>query len=231
MSKITKTKETPFQKGDKVICVNSKPNHYSVGDLKVNEIYTVKKYDSVNDGLFLEEITMYNGYPFAATRFKKTNILKYYPLVSKDEFLVKEIQINYKKKKIAPIKIEGSYSVANFLKGIWNKNTIGILEQFIVLYLDRGSNVLGYKIISEGGITATTIDVRLIIGIALKSFASAIILSHNHPSGQLIASDADYTITQKIICASKYFDITVLDHIIITESSYYSFADEKMLFN
>jgi hypothetical protein len=231
MSKITKTMGTPFKKGDKVICVNADRNQFSVGNLKETEIYTIEKYDDEVNGVFLKEVQMYNGLPFAATRFKKTKISVNYPLLSETEFLVKEIQISYKNKKIVPVRIEGSDSVAYFLKSIWDKKTISILEQFIVLYLDSGKKILGYKVISQGGITGTVIDVRLIMGLALKTFATSIILSHNHPSGMPLPSDADLSITSKIINAAKYFSITVLDHIVVTENSYYSFADNSVLFN
>ena len=82
------------------------------------------------------------------------------------------------------------------------------------------------KMISKGGIHGTVADLRLIFSVALTSLASAIIVAHNHPSGNLQPSDADSRLTQKIKAAGNQLDITLLDHIILTKESYYSFADE-----
>jgi len=151
--------------------------------------------------------------------------MKSYPIISENEFHIKEIQISYKKRKLKPVKITNSGSAANALRKIWDKKLLGILEQFVALYLDRGNNILGYKVISTGGVSGTVVDVRLILSVALKTLTSSIILAHNHPSGTLTYSDADLRITQKIMNASHEMDISILDHIILTEDSYYSFAD------
>ncbi len=102
-------------------------------------------------------------------------------------------------------------------------------EEFWVLLLDRGNKILGSFMVSQGGISGTVIDVRIILKKALNEQASALILSHNHPSGTLQASDADLKITRKIKNAAELMDISVLDHIIIGHNSYLSFADEGIL--
>jgi DNA repair protein RadC len=99
-------------------------------------------------------------------------------------------------------------------------------EEFWVLYLNNTNKVVHKAQISKGGITGTVVDVRLIFKIAFESNATSIILSHNHPSGKLMASDADRTITKKLKSAGEQLDVAVLDHIIITENGYYSFQDE-----
>nr|WP_319401053.1 DNA repair protein RadC [uncultured Carboxylicivirga sp.] len=99
-------------------------------------------------------------------------------------------------------------------------------EEFWVLLLNRSNKVLTRNKISQGGIAGTVIDVRLILKSAIDHLASSIILCHNHPSGNLQPSDMDKQITQKMKEAGKIMDIPVLDHIIVTESGYYSFADE-----
>lgn len=99
-------------------------------------------------------------------------------------------------------------------------------EEFWVLLLNRSNKVLTRYKISQGGIAGTVIDVRLILKSAIDNLASSIILCHNHPSGNMQPSDMDRQITQKMKEAGKIMDIPVLDHIIITESAYYSFADE-----
>lgn len=99
-------------------------------------------------------------------------------------------------------------------------------EEFWVLYLNNSNKVIYKAQLSKGGITGTVVDVRLIFKTAFEYNATSIILSHNHPSGKLQASDADIQITRKIKEASKHLEIIVLDHIIITETGFYSFNDE-----
>ena len=99
-------------------------------------------------------------------------------------------------------------------------------EEFWVLNLNNANKVIHKAQLSKGGITGTIVDVRLIFKLALEHNATAIILSHNHPSGKLVASDADREITKKLTFAGEQLDIKVLDHIIITEKGYLSFQDE-----
>lgn len=102
-------------------------------------------------------------------------------------------------------------------------------EEFWVMLLNRGNKIIDTFMISQGGISGTVIDVRLILKTALEKLASSIILCHNHPSGTMQASDADLKITAKIKNAAQVMDITVLDHLIIGQNQYLSFADEGML--
>ena len=102
-------------------------------------------------------------------------------------------------------------------------------EIFAVLYLNRANKIKHSEIISEGGITGTIADPRIILKKALENDAVSIILCHNHPSGSLKPSRADEELTKKISEAASYFDIKVLDHIIVSEEGYYSFADEGLL--
>jgi DNA repair protein RadC len=99
-------------------------------------------------------------------------------------------------------------------------------EEFWVLYLNNSNKVIYKAQLSKGGITGTVVDVRLIFKTALEQNATSIILSHNHPSGKLQASDADLQITKKLKAAGEQLDIKVLDHIIVTENGYLSFQDE-----
>lgn len=102
-------------------------------------------------------------------------------------------------------------------------------EVFTVVFLNRANKILHHEIISEGGITATIADPRIILKKALEHNATAIILSHNHPSGSLKPSKQDEDLTYKIKEAAKYFDIVVTDHIIVSDEGYLSFADEGIL--
>lgn len=102
-------------------------------------------------------------------------------------------------------------------------------EVFAVIFLNRANKVNHFEIISEGGITGTVADPRIILRRALEQDAVSVILCHNHPSGSLKPSRADEQLTVKIREAARYFDIAVLDHIIVSDSGYFSFADEGIL--
>ena len=102
-------------------------------------------------------------------------------------------------------------------------------EEFWVLYLNNANKIIYKAQLSKGGITGTVVDVRLLLKTAIEQNALGIILTHNHPSGKLIPSESDIQVTQKIKTAAKQLDICLLDHIIITEQSYYSFADDGIL--
>jgi len=99
-------------------------------------------------------------------------------------------------------------------------------EEFWVLYLNNHNKMIRSVCISKGGITGTVVDIRQVYNIALREQATSIILAHNHPSGNVKASQTDYNLTKKIAEAGKVLDIAVLDHLIITEKAYYSFRDE-----
>lgn len=102
-------------------------------------------------------------------------------------------------------------------------------EVFAVLFLNRANKINHFEIISEGGITGTVADPRIILKKALEENAVSIILCHNHPSGSLKPSRADEELTHKIKEAARFLDIKVLDHIIVSEDGYFSFADEGLL--
>lgn len=122
--------------------------------------------------------------------------------------------------------ITGSKDAADFFQPM-----LGDLnhEEFWIMLLNRSNKIIDTFMISQGGISGTVIDVRLILKKALEVLASSIILCHNHPSGNMQASNADLQITQKIKEAAQVMDIAVLDHIIIAQNKYLSLADEGML--
>lgn len=101
-------------------------------------------------------------------------------------------------------------------------------EEFWVLLLNRNNLVIDRMLVSQGGLSGTIIDVRIILKMALDKLASSIILCHNHPSGNLVPSEADKEITRKIKEAGKHIDIPVLDHLIIGNGAYFSFTDEGL---
>ena len=99
-------------------------------------------------------------------------------------------------------------------------------EEFWIIYVNNSNKVIAKSQLSKGGITGTLVDVRLVFKMALEMGATGLILCHNHPSGALIPSDADKQITRKLKLAGDSLEIKVLDHLIVTETSYYSFVDE-----
>lgn len=123
-------------------------------------------------------------------------------------------------------KISSSNDVFNLMQPI-----VGELpnEEFWILYLNNSNKVLAKEGISSGGITGTLVDVRIVFKKALEKGATAVILCHNHPSGALKPSNSDIQLTEKLRDAGKILDIRVLDHLIVTESGYFSFADEGKL--
>lgn len=119
--------------------------------------------------------------------------------------------------------IQSSADVAGFLRHLLKDHSH---EVFAVLFLNRANRVNHFEIISQGGITGTVADPRIIFKKALQEEAVSIILCHNHPSGNLKPSRADQDMTNKIKEASQFLDIKLLDHIIVSNEGYYSFADE-----
>lgn len=145
---------------------------------------------------------------------------------------INEIQIRYKERIKSPFwrKVNSSRDAADLLYEHWNKDDIHIRETANVLFLNNGNKVKGMYQLSNGGLTGTLIDNRLIFAIALKSLSVAIVLAHNHPSGTLFPSSGDRKVTRKIKKAAELLDIKLLDHLIITPNGeYYSFSDEGVL--
>ncbi|APU67535.1 RadC family protein [Christiangramia flava] len=127
---------------------------------------------------------------------------------------------------VTNLKISSSLSVFEMMQPV-----IGELphEEFWILYLNNNNSVIERFQVSKGGITGTLVDVRITLRKALELGAVSLILCHNHPSGNLKASDADKQLTKKLKTAAESLDIKVLDHLIVTEKSYLSFADEGIL--
>ncbi|MBK9424237.1 MAG: JAB domain-containing protein [Bacteroidetes bacterium] len=141
-----------------------------------------------------------------------------------------EIKVAYSSKvKVSErIKITSSTCAAELLRSIWSED-LEIREEFNILLLNRANHVLGWFNVSVGGTSATVIDPKLIFSVALKCNASGVILAHNHPSGNLKPSEADLNLTTKLKEGGKILEIQILDHIILTSESYYSFADEGIM--
>lgn len=146
-------------------------------------------------------------------------------------FQVSEIEVSYRPnfKASERPRVTCSKDLYNILYNNWDLNKIEFVEQFRVIFLNRANRVIGIHDVSTGGMAGTVADPKVIFSAALKCCTSSIILAHNHPSGNLTPSQADLNLTKKIKSGGEILDIQVLDHIIITSESYYSFADEGLL--
>lgn len=140
---------------------------------------------------------------------------------------IAEIQVSYKTKLKTSErrKIVSSKDAEIVFRNLWSDD-MELREEFYILLLNRSNQVLGWYKLSQGGIAGTVVDPKLIFSIALKGLASGIILAHNHPSGNLQPSETDIQLTNRLKQAGKVLEILVLDHLILTNESYYSFTDE-----
>jgi DNA repair protein RadC len=139
------------------------------------------------------------------------------------------LELGRRRQSTAPLQkavVSASKEIADYLQAKFRDLRH---EVFAVMYLNRANKVNHFEIVSEGGITGTVADPRVILKKALEEDAVNIILCHNHPSGSLKPSRQDEELTRKITEAARYFDIRVVDHLIVSDAGYYSFADEGLL--
>ena len=152
--------------------------------------------------------------------------------MKQQKYTLNEIQVSYRNRLSIKEheKVISSKHAKEVLYHLWDKDTIALHESFKVLLQNNSNKFKGVYELSKGGITGALVDIRILMAIALKTLSTALIVAHNHPSGILCPSDADIKITKKIQRACKYFDIKLLDHIILSPSGeYYSFADQRIL--
>ena len=145
---------------------------------------------------------------------------------------VAEIELVYKPRYVLDecINISRSDDVNDFAHSIWDHGTMDAFEEVKCIFLDRANNVKGVLNLSKGGISGSVVDIRIVCSSALKSLSTGVIVVHNHPSNKIKPSKSDIGITEKLLKALKFFDIKLLDHLIITSSrKYFSFADEKLI--
>ncbi len=140
-----------------------------------------------------------------------------------------EITLKYKVHHHQKVKIKTSSDAYKLFLDIYNLDTIAYLETAIALFLNRVNNTIGWMRISEGGISCTVIDAKVLFSTALQCGASSIIISHNHPSGETIPSEQDIRLTNELVKIGNLLDLKLLDHLIITEHKHFSFADGGML--
>lgn len=142
------------------------------------------------------------------------------------QFKVREIEITFNKEALFFGDIKASVDVYSFLKNRILKG-IEVQEHFIAIFLSQANKIIGYYHHSTGTINATMVDIELLTAVAVKTLAKAVIISHNHPSGNLTPSEADRSLTRNVVKALKYFDIMLIDHIIVTKHGYYSFNEKR----
>lgn len=140
-----------------------------------------------------------------------------------------QITLKLKKGETLNCKISNSKDCQDLFRKIWDTDSLLVCETMICIFLNRQNNTIGWFKVSQGGLSGTVIDVRLILATALNCLASGFLLCHNHPSSNLNPSEADISMTNKVKEAAKLMDISILDHIILTEEDYYSFADNGLI--
>ena len=141
-----------------------------------------------------------------------------------------EITLKYKTGEQSKVKITESKDCEKILRTMFDSDTLSYSESAIAIFLNRANNTIGWFKISQGGLSKTIIDRRVLLATALNCGASAIIIAHNHPSGNKKPSNADIKMTTQINKACEIMDIQLLDHLIMTYDSYFSFADEGLLY-
>jgi DNA repair protein RadC len=144
---------------------------------------------------------------------------------------VAEITIAYRPKIKASQRprVLCSRQVYEVLLRFWNSDSLEYIEQFQVMLLSRGNRVLGICTISTGGTAGTVVDPKVVFAAGLKANASSIILSHNHPSGNLQPSEQDRRLTRRLVEIGRALDLPIVDHVILGPEGYFSFADEGEL--
>lgn len=142
-----------------------------------------------------------------------------------------QITLKLKKGEELNCKIMTSKDAADLFRKVWDNDSLLIYESMIVIFLNRQNNTIGWFKMSQGGLSGTLMDNRLILATALNCLAQGIIICHNHPSGNLTPSEADTKLTKKLEEAGKIMDINLLDSLILTETDHFSYADNGLINN
>lgn len=141
---------------------------------------------------------------------------------------IKKFELKISQTDLEQVKILNSENAANFIRQFYSDD-IEIYESFFILLMNRANKVIGYAKISQGGITGTIVDKKILLKYVVDSLASGVIIAHNHPSGNSTPSDSDIRITREIRELCELVDSKLLDHVILTTETFYSFADNGNL--
>jgi DNA repair protein RadC len=139
-----------------------------------------------------------------------------------------ELRVQLKRDLIKKAQIKSSKDSSDFFRDCWDEG-LDVYESFFVVYLNSANNTIGWYKVSQGGLAAVLVDVRLVFHKALDCLATSMIVCHNHPSGNLSPSKEDQALTKRLKDGGDLLQIRLLDHIILTENGYYSFSDEGLL--
>lgn len=141
---------------------------------------------------------------------------------------IKKYEIKSNVTEIPKVKITNSETAYNYIRQFYSDD-LEIYESSFILLLNRANNVIGYAKISQGGVAGTVIDIKIVLKYVIDTLASAFIIAHNHPSGNTNSSQQDDALTKKLKSICDWVDCKMLDHLIITTDSYYSYADNGNL--
>ena len=144
--------------------------------------------------------------------------------MKKNKNTISEYSLKYTKSEIQKTKVNTSESASNVFRQFYFDD-INIYESFFILLLNRANNTTGFAKISQGGTDGTYVDIKIIVKYAVEALSSAVIICHNHPSGNITPSEADINVTKKVKDVLLLLNIKLIDHIILSENTYYSFAD------
>lgn len=140
-----------------------------------------------------------------------------------------EAKVSYRTTGIPYAKVRSSRDVYRFLSRVWDTDTIECREAFCVICLNRAKQVVAYQFIATGGVSEVQADPKVIFQVGLLTNASALIVAHNHPSGNLVASHADMRLTRKLLNAGDFLEMPVLDHLIVSKDGFLSLYDAGKL--
>lgn len=149
--------------------------------------------------------------------------------VLRKSWAVAELKVSYKPKTKTGVTITCSEDAYQVFRHMWDDSLINIQEQFAVLYLNFANEVIGFRVISTGSVSANTVDTHLVLSCALISRASHFIVAHNHPSGRLHPSEADNKVTFALKEAAQACSLTLHDHLIISDKTFFSYADNGLI--
>lgn len=146
-----------------------------------------------------------------------------------DNWAVAELKVSYEPTTRTNVRIKNVDDAFKVFSEMWDKELFHIQEQFCALFINRANEVIGFRTISTGSLDATTIDIKLVLTLALQCRAVGVLIAHNHPSGNAKPSASDNNVTYKLKEACQAVDLTLLDHLILTSDGYYSYADKTKL--
>ena len=147
-----------------------------------------------------------------------------------------ELKVSYKRRRKTdpaqvsmPWVVSGCQSAAEYLRSVWSEDRFDYCEDFVMVCLNAAGEPIGWVRLATGGINSASVDPRVVFGVALVAAATSIIVAHNHPSGNLEPSQADKLVTRRIKEAGNMIGVQLLDHIILSRTDSFSFAEQGLL--